>query len=156
MNVLFFKCNSIRDFDIRFTIKQFGYESWETYYKDACLDAKIQNIKIPTLFLNAADDMFSPARAFPIEKIKQNPFTAMVITKYGGHISFCEGIMPTGCNYSCRVLKEYLQHVLNDLEQEEEKQKLLAKSNSTSTKATNMSTSNPATPLDRTPSFHLD
>lgn len=62
--------------------------------------------------------MFSPARAFPLEKIRQNPNTAMVITKYGGHISFCEGLLPLGCNYPCRILKEYLQHVLVELEAE--------------------------------------
>ncbi len=79
------------------------------------MDAKIQNIKVPTLFLNAGDDMFSPERAFPIEKIKSNPFTAMVWTKYGGHISFCEGFIPYGCNYTCRIFKDYFQHVLNEL-----------------------------------------
>lgn len=43
------------------------------------------DIKIPTLFVNAADDMFSPSRAFPLDKIRQNPNTAMVVTKYGGN-----------------------------------------------------------------------
>lgn len=105
---------SIRDFDTKFVAKQFGYESCEAYYQDSCLDAKIQNIKIPTLFLNASDDMFSPERAFPIEKIKSNPYTAMVVTKYGGHISFCEGLIPYGCNYTCRILRDYLAHVLDD------------------------------------------
>ncbi len=109
------KSNSLRDFDTQFVSKQFGYESCDAYYKDACLDAKIQNIKVPTLFLNAGDDMFSPERAFPIEKIKSNPFTAMVWTKYGGHISFCEGFIPYGCNYTCRIFKDYFQHVLNEL-----------------------------------------
>ena len=104
----------MREFDTKFVCKQFGYESLLDYYKDACLDSKIQNIKIPTIFLNAGDDMFSPERAFPIEKIKQNPFTAMVWTKYGGHISFCEGLLPTGCNYTCRLLKEYLDFVINE------------------------------------------
>jgi predicted alpha/beta-fold hydrolase len=88
------KCISIRDFDTQFVSKQFGYASCEDYYKDACLDAKIQNIKVPTLFLNAGDDMFSPERAFPIEKIKSNPYTAMVWTRHGGHIGFCEGLLP--------------------------------------------------------------
>lgn len=74
--------------------------------------------------------MFSPARAFPIEKIKQNPFTAMVCTKYGGHISFCEGLIPTGCNYTCRLLKEYLQYVLNELEENEKLAEKLCASDS--------------------------
>ncbi len=58
--------------------------------------------------------MFSPERAIPIDEIRKNPNTAMVCTRYGGHISFCEGIMPTGCNYSCRLLTEYLTYVLNE------------------------------------------
>jgi predicted alpha/beta-fold hydrolase len=58
--------------------------------------------------------MFSPERSFPIEKIKANPSTAMVVTKYGGHIAFCEGLLPIGCNYVCRVLTEYFNIVLNE------------------------------------------
>jgi predicted alpha/beta-fold hydrolase len=103
--------------------KQFGYASWEDYYRDACLDSKIQNIKVPTLFLNSCDDMFSPERALPLEKIRQNPYTAMVCTKYGGHISFCEGLLPTGCNYTCRLLTDYLNYVLNEIDEEDAKKK---------------------------------
>jgi len=112
------KCNSIREFDTHFICKQFNYASYEDYYRDACLDAKIQNIQVPTLFLNASDDMFSPERAFPIDEIRKNPKTAMVCTRYGGHISFCEGILPTGCNYTCRLLTEYLTYVLNEVEEQ--------------------------------------
>ena len=60
--------------------------------------------------------MFSPESAFPIEQIKSNPYTALVRTKYGGHIAFCEGLLPTGCNYTCRLLKEFIQIVLSDME----------------------------------------
>jgi predicted alpha/beta-fold hydrolase len=56
------KSSCIRDFDTLFVTKQFGYKSCEDYYRDACLDAKIQNINVPTLFLNAGDDMFSPEK----------------------------------------------------------------------------------------------
>jgi abhydrolase domain-containing protein 1/3 len=82
------KCNSIRDFDTQFVSKQFGYDSCEAYYKDSCLDNKIGNIRVPTLFLNAADDMFSPERAFPLDKFRSSEYIAMVMTRYGGHISF--------------------------------------------------------------------
>ena len=62
--------------------------------------------------------MFSPERALPVEQILNNEYTAMVKTKYGGHISFCEGLLPTGCNYTCRMLTEYLKVVLNDMEED--------------------------------------
>ena len=90
--------------------------SRDDYYRDCGLEDRIPNIKVPTLFLNAADDMFSPERAFPIESIKSNPYTALVKTSYGGHFSFCEGIFPTGCNYVCRVLREYLKNLLENNE----------------------------------------
>lgn len=108
--------HTLKQIDTLFVCKNFAYSSVEEYYKEACLDAKIKNIRTPTLFLNAEDDMFSPESAFPIEQIKSNPYTALVRTKYGGHIAFCEGLLPTGCNYTCRLLKEFIQIVLSDME----------------------------------------
>lgn len=113
------KANSLKQIDSLFVCKNFAYNSVEEYYTEACLDAKIKNIRTPTLFLNAGDDMFSPESAFPIEQIKSNPFTALVCTKYGGHIAFCEGLLPTGCNYTCRLLTEYIQIVLSDMENDQ-------------------------------------
>lgn len=108
---------TLKNIDTQFVCKNFNFPSVEEYYNEGCLDAKIKDIKTPTLFLNAGDDMFSPESAFPIEQIKANPFTALIHTKYGGHIAFCEGLMPTGCNYVCRLLTEYLQCVLSESEQ---------------------------------------
>lgn len=108
------KACTLKKIDTEFVCKQFGYADVNDYYSEGCLDAKIKNIQTPTLFLNSGDDMFSPESAFPIEQIKANPFTALVATKYGGHVAFCEGLIPTGCNYTCRLLTEYLSIILND------------------------------------------
>lgn len=105
---------TMKDIDIEFVCKQFGYENVNDYYEESSLDAKIENIKTPTLFLNSGDDMFSPESTLPIEQIKANPYTALIHTKYGGHIAFCEGLIPSGCNYACRILAEYLNVVLNE------------------------------------------
>lgn len=110
------RCRSLRDIDTHFVTKQFGYQTLDDYYRDACLDTKVKDIRTPTLFLNAADDMFSPARSFPLDKFNSNPNIAMVMTKYGGHISFTEGLWPTGCNYACRLFKDYLNNIITELQ----------------------------------------
>jgi len=51
---------TIRDFDDRFTAPVFGYDGYESYYHDACIDGKVHDVKVPLLCLNAADDPFSP------------------------------------------------------------------------------------------------
>lgn len=47
-----------------------------------------------------------------MDKFSSNPNIALVMTKYGGHISFVEGLCPTGCNYACRLLNDYLSNVI--------------------------------------------
>ena len=108
------KFKSIREID-DYVSKQFGYDKLEDYYQDACLDAKIQNIRVPTLFLTSDDDLIMPGTCLPIEKIKSNPYIALIKTRYGGHGAFCEGLLPIGCNYVCRVLREYIQILFEDI-----------------------------------------
>lgn len=110
---------TLRDFETKFIVKQFGYADCDEYYQDATLDVKIHNINVPTLFLNSKDDMFSPYKSFPIDKIKTNPYTAMILTKYGGHIAWCEGIYPLGCNFTCRILNDLLKFITNEISEQE-------------------------------------
>jgi abhydrolase domain-containing protein 1/3 len=51
---------TIREVDLHFTIKQFGYKNVDEYYRDATLDDKLHQIEVPTLCLSAADDPFQP------------------------------------------------------------------------------------------------
>lgn len=55
-----FQSRSLHDIVDSFLLKQSGYDTCNDYYKEASLDAKLDNIKVQTLFVNAADDMFSP------------------------------------------------------------------------------------------------
>jgi predicted alpha/beta-fold hydrolase len=55
-----------------------------------------------------------------LEKISANPNVALVMTKYGGHISFVEGLCPTGCNFACRLLSDYLQNILVEIKTQNE------------------------------------
>jgi abhydrolase domain-containing protein 1/3 len=125
-----------REFETEFVMKQFNYEKLEDYHQDCSCDSKLGEIKIPMIFLNAEDDIFSPKSSkqnisclvyilhcqlsncmiplgFPFDKFNTNPNIALIITKSGGHISFAEGLFFTGCGYGCRVLSDFLDQILN-------------------------------------------
>lgn len=49
------------------------------------------------------------SEAIPVETAKQNPNVALVLTSYGGHIGFLEGIWPRQSTYMDRVFKQFVQ-----------------------------------------------
>uniref|UniRef100_A0A7N5JTU6 Phospholipase ABHD3 n=1 Tax=Ailuropoda melanoleuca TaxID=9646 RepID=A0A7N5JTU6_AILME len=106
------KAKSIREFDKRFTSVMFGYQTIDDYYTDASPNRRLKSVGIPVLCLNSVDDVFSPSHAIPIETAKQNPNVALVLTSYGGHIGFLEGIWPRQSTYMDRVFKQFVQAVV--------------------------------------------
>jgi predicted alpha/beta-fold hydrolase len=46
------------------------------------------------------------------EKFKDNPNVVLLYTQKGGHYAFCENFIPTGCNWVCHVLSDYLETIL--------------------------------------------
>lgn len=100
------KC--LREFDERFTIRMWGFKSVKDYYSECSHKGKLCCIKRPTLCVNAADDMFAPAIALPVDEVEESSHVAMVVTSRGGHIGFMEGFLPLLPFYSERLLKQYL------------------------------------------------
>lgn len=100
---------SLREFDEKLSIRMWGYESVEDYYRDASNRGKMCQIKVPTLCINAADDMFSPLHALPLEEVSESPYVTMVVTQRGGHIGFMEGLLPVLPFYSERLMKQFFQ-----------------------------------------------
>ncbi|XP_012559199.1 phospholipase ABHD3 isoform X1 [Hydra vulgaris] len=108
------KTTTIREFDDVFTAKTFGYPSHEEYYTESSLILKpLENIKIPMLFLNAKDDPFSPGESIPLEAIKNNPNMALILTDYGGHIGFVEGLTVRDRSFVERLFNQYIKCLLN-------------------------------------------
>lgn len=50
----------LRAFDEAFTRRMFGYNSTDDYYTAATQSGKIHRIRVPTLAINAGDDMLAP------------------------------------------------------------------------------------------------
>ncbi|XP_051555209.1 phospholipase ABHD3-like [Myxocyprinus asiaticus] len=108
------KAKTIREFDERFTSVMFGYPTNEDYYLDASPSHKIKSVQVPMLCLNAADDVFSPNHAIPVEAVKQNPNVALLITCHGGHIGFLEGLWPRQSTYMDRVFCQFTKAILEN------------------------------------------
>jgi predicted alpha/beta-fold hydrolase len=53
---------TLSQFFFEYNTKYYGFKSLKDFCDALSPDSKIKNIKIPTIFLNAADDMFSPAK----------------------------------------------------------------------------------------------
>lgn len=58
--MLCFQSKTIREFDSKYTIKQFGYKDVTDYYNHATIHNKIHKVTIPLLCLSSADDPFQP------------------------------------------------------------------------------------------------
>lgn len=117
------KSQTIREFDERFTTPTFGYRNYEEYYSAASLHTKpLHTIKVPVLCLNAADDPFSPLHAIPLEALAQNPMVSMVLTSYGGHIAFLEGMTIHKSNFMERLFFQFAKGVFDLIDKDKLKE----------------------------------
>lgn len=62
-------CKSLRNFDGAFTVKMFGFDTAEEYYRACTYKDKVHLIKVPTLVLQAADDMMAKGSEIRLLKI---------------------------------------------------------------------------------------
>jgi len=114
------QAKSIREFDERFTSKTFGYKNHVEYYNAASLDAApLGNIAIPTMFLNSEDDPFAPGCSIPVDFIQENPSLALILTKYGGHIGFTDGMFIRSRSIVEKSFMQFAKAVLDNCKQEQ-------------------------------------
>uniref|UniRef100_A0A3B3R075 Phospholipase ABHD3 n=1 Tax=Paramormyrops kingsleyae TaxID=1676925 RepID=A0A3B3R075_9TELE len=106
------KARTIREFDERFTSVIFDYATNNDYYREASPVHRLKSVQIPMLCLNAADDIFSPGYAIPVERVKQNPNLALLVTSHGGHIGFLEGLWPRHSTYMDRVFRQFTKALI--------------------------------------------
>ena len=79
---------SLFEFDDRFTARHFGFQGAEHYYETQSSRGFLQHIRIPTLFIQAKDDIFVPFEMYDEPAMRQNPWIRFVATEHGGHLGF--------------------------------------------------------------------
>ncbi|KDR20893.1 phospholipase ABHD3-like isoform X2 [Zootermopsis nevadensis] len=106
------KCKTVREFDSSYTAKQFGYKDVSDYYANASIHDKLHKIEVPMLCLSARDDPIQPYEGIPVEEASKSKYVAIVITQYGGHIGFLEGLFPARRDeYICRLFTQYFNGI---------------------------------------------
>lgn len=80
--------SSLRDFDERIIALYAGFSGAEDYYHRVAAARVIDQITVPTLILNSADDPFIRIAPDTREKIMANPNITFLETAQGGHCAF--------------------------------------------------------------------
>jgi uncharacterized protein len=82
------KIKTLIDFDDHYTAPLHGFENAIDYYKKCSSLYFLNNIKIPTLVVNAANDPFLNQDCFPIKQLKDHEHVRLEIPNQGGHCGF--------------------------------------------------------------------
>ncbi|KAF1834635.1 AB-hydrolase YheT [Decorospora gaudefroyi] len=80
------KSKYLYEFDRHVQCPTWHYPTEGAYYRDAQSVDAVLSIRIPFLGINATDDPISSEAGLPYEEIKQNPYTLLCTTNWGGHL----------------------------------------------------------------------
>lgn len=68
-----------------------GWENVYDYYSNVASEYVLEDITIPTLFINSKEDPVCLKQYIPVDKIYQNKNTMLILTERGGHIEYLSG-----------------------------------------------------------------
>lgn len=80
---------NLKDFDDHYTAPLHGFRDALDYYSACSSIHFLEDIKIPTLIVNAKNDPFLPEDCFPEELLKNHPYVFFEAPSEGGHCGFC-------------------------------------------------------------------
>jgi predicted alpha/beta-fold hydrolase len=81
---------TVWEFDERITAPIHGFRDAADYYSQSSSGPRLNQIRIPSLLLQAADDPFVPAESVPADTIAANKMLTLAYTEHGGHLGFVE------------------------------------------------------------------
>ncbi len=79
---------TIYDFDDRFTAPSFGFGTAARYYATQSSNQFLDDIRIPTLLIQAQDDPLIPFRVYDHPAFRRNRALTLLATAHGGHLGF--------------------------------------------------------------------
>ena len=82
------RITTLMEFDDCFTGPIHGFKDAMDYYTRCSSLYFIENIKTPTLVVNALNDPFLSEDCYPREKFKDHPHVTFEFPSYGGHVGF--------------------------------------------------------------------
>jgi predicted alpha/beta-fold hydrolase len=85
---------TIRQFDDVYTAKLFGFGTAANYFATQSSNQFLENIRIPTLLIQAKDDPLIPFRVYDHPAIRGNPNLHLIATDHGGHVGFIAQSQP--------------------------------------------------------------
>jgi predicted alpha/beta-fold hydrolase len=138
------KCRYVYEFDRHVQCPSWGYPTEGAYYRDAQSVDALLGVRIPFLGINAEDDpvclllrsmllcffadamvQISSKMAIPYEEFKQNPYTLLCTTNWGGHLgSFQLGggrWFATATAAFLTKIHETIDHEASKVERQEDK-----------------------------------
>ncbi|MDB5797726.1 MAG: hydrolase of the alpha/beta-hydrolase fold protein [Paucimonas sp.] len=95
-------------FDNVVTAPLHGYRDTDDYWNRASARHVLDDIRVPTLVLNAQNDPFLPARHLPRAAA---PCVLLEYPAHGGHVGFAHGMLPGAIDWLPRRLVRFLQEV---------------------------------------------
>ncbi len=111
------KVKDLMTFDEQFTAPIHGFDGALDYYRSCSALYILENIKIPTLIVNALNDPFLPSACYPYEILDPHEFITLETPSRGGHVGFCS-LNESGFYWSEERAYEYITSVIKLQEEE--------------------------------------
>ncbi|HZO53973.1 MAG TPA: alpha/beta fold hydrolase [Bryobacteraceae bacterium] len=88
------RVSSVWEFDDLFTGPAFGFTGAEHYYSTQSAIRFLNQIRVPTLVVQAQDDPMIPFEVFSHPAFENNPNLTLAATQHGGHLGFLSARAP--------------------------------------------------------------
>ncbi|KAK4156304.1 Alpha/Beta hydrolase protein [Chaetomidium leptoderma] len=106
------KVTFLHEFDREVQTVTWGYPTENAYYRDASSSDAVLGIRVPFLAISALDDPIAVYDAIPFQEFTQNPYTVLLTTSLGGHLSWFE---IGGGRWHARPICNFLKHMATEI-----------------------------------------